>query len=844
MTGPSAIPTWKLKMTSNLWTDLLYSLRSLRKAPGFTLVALGSLALGLGANTAIFSLIDQLMLRPLPVRDSSNLVLLSAPGPNVGSFRGDDSSFSYPMYRDIRDGNEVFSGVLARFPVPLNLQAGPRAESIRGELVSGNYFEVLGVGAALGRTLTPEDDIRKGEHRVAMISYDCWIRRFGGDRNLLGRDIRLNGQPMTVVGIAEPGFAGLEIARRSEVFLPMMMKAQITPTWDDLDNRRSMWLNMFARLKPGVTRERAFAAIQPMFKAVLEQEIKEMPFRVPARFVEKFRARRLEVLEGGTGVSGIRTEARGPLMILMAMVGLVLLIACANVANLLMARAASRQREIAIRLAMGATRGRILRQLLVESGVLSLLGGVAGLVVASWTLELIMNILPETVGRESLNITLDARVLGFSLLISITTGILFGLAPAIQATRPDLAPTLKDQATSVAGGWRHLRSRKALVIAQVSLSLLLLVGSGLFVRSLRNLQSLDPGFRTSNVISFQIDASLAGYKPEQIRQLYAEIESRLAAMPGVTGVTAADNGLLTGDINFATVAVQGYDAKPGENMNPGIKEVGPDFFKTMGVPLLYGREFLPTDVLGSSRVAIVNESFANYFFKGQSPLGRRFGVGHDNGSFEIVGVVGDSKQSSLREGKTRQFYLPWRQQERPGSLIYYVRTGFDADNAFAQVRREVANSAPGVAIYDMKTVERQVAESLTHERLVAVLCSIFGGLATLLAAIGLYGVMSFSVVRRTREIGIRVALGAGRRTVLRMVLWEVGALAAAGVVIGLPLSLGLSRLFQSRLFGLRPDDPMTLTAATALIVLVALVAGAIPALRAARVDPLTALRYE
>ncbi len=831
-------------MKASFWSDLLFAFRTLRRAPLFAAVAITSLALGLGANTAIFSILDRLLLRPLPIAEPERLVLLETNGPNMGMFFCGETCFSYPMYRDIRDRNQVFTGLAGRFPVSVNLQTSGQADSVRGEIVSGNYFQVLGVGAALGRTLLPEDDLRKGEHPVAVLSYDSWMRRFGGDPALLGKDIRLNGRAFTVVGIARPGFFGAEVGRRSELFVPMMMKAAITPTWDEMENSRTFWVNMFGRLKPGVTLQQAEASLKPVLRPILEQEVAQMGGGVPKRFAERYVQKPLLVKPGGKGVENVREFAGKPLVMLMAMVGLVLLIACANVANLLMARAASRQKEIAIRLALGAGRWRIVRQLLVESALLSVLGGAMGLLVASWTVEGIVSFLPEELAQSNLVTGLDLRVLGFSMLLAIATGLLFGLVPALQATRPDVAPTLKDQAGSVIGGWRGLKSRKALVVAQVALSLLLLVGSGLFVRSLQNLRSLDPGFSTANLIAFDVDASLAAYPPERVQQVYSTLEQRLATLPGVTGATIAETALIAGQENFSTVRVQGYEHKPGEDMNPQTNSVGRGFFRAMGIPLLYGREFTDADIQGSPKVAIVNESFARYFFKGGSPLGRRFGRGGSNNDFEIVGVVKDGKYNSMRDKPTRMFYLPWRQTERLGQVTIYVRTGFDPAQAFSMLRREVASAAPGMAMFNNKTVERQVDESLMIDRLIATLCTMFGALATLLAAIGLYGVMAYSVARRTREIGIRVALGAERGQVLRMIMREVGWMALFGVGIGLPLSLWLSRLLESQLYGLSPNDPLTVAGATLLIVIVALISGALPARRAARVDPLSALRYE
>lgn len=833
----------RASLISVMRTDLVFALRSLRRSPLFTIVAILCLSLGIGANTAIFSLLDQLLFRHLPVRDPGSLVLLNGPGPNFGAFRG-ENTLSYPMYIHLHDRNQVFSGLLARYGVALNLQQEGRAEAVRGELVSGNYFEVLGIGAELGRILLPSDDEQRNGHPVAVLSFHHWLSRFGGDPTIIGRAIRLNGTAMTVVGVAEPGFAGVEVARHTDVFVPMAMKPTMTPTWDDLDNSRSFWLNAIGRLRPGISREAAAAGLQPIFRTILDVEAGEMPASVPRDFLERFRTRRIELLPGGNGVGAIRNQAARPLSILMAMVGLVLLIACANVANLLMARAAARQKEIAIRLSLGARRGQIIRQLLLESSLLSIGGAAGGLLLATWTSGFLLYLLPEQMVQGGISSQLDIRVLGFALALSLITAILFGLVPALQATRPNLAPALKDQVSGTQSSWGALRTRRALVVAQVALSLLLLFGAGLFLRSLQNLRSTHPGFQSTNLIGFRADAAQAGYPPERALQIYDRMTEALSAVPGVTAVSATTLPLLTGQFSFATVRVQGYESKPGEDMNPQIAEVGPHYFETLRIPVLLGREFTLADQLGAPRVAIVNEAFAQYFFRGESPLGRRFGIGDRDNQFEIVGVVRGGKYNSLRDENTRHFYLPWRQLERPEELTFYVRTGFDGPDAFEAIRAAAASAAPGVALTRMRTMRSQMQESLAHERLIALLCALFGALATVLAAIGLYGVTAFSIARRTREIGIRVALGAGRGSVLFLVLRETGWMSAAGLAVGLPLALVLSRLVASQLYGLQPHDPLTLATASIIIAAVSLLAGWVPARRAARIDPLAALRYE
>jgi predicted permease len=831
-------------MLEALRADLVYAIRTLRRTPLFTAVAIASLALGLGANTAIFTLLDQILLRPLPVKNPRELVLLDSVGPNFGMIAG-SYAFSYPMYKDIQERSQVFSNLAGRYGIPLTIQTGRESEKVDGELVTGNFFETLGVKPAIGRLLTPEDDKTPGGHPVVVLGYNFWRRQFGGDPGVLGRTIRVNGSTMSVIGIAEPNFDGVQVGRSPAIYLPVMMKKQATPTWDDLDKRRTMWLQLIGRLKPGAKRDQAAASLQPLYRQIREAELKEIPFANDADFSKRFTSTELALKDGSKGVPELQGEVRTPLWVLMGMVGLVLLVACANVANLLLARAAGRQKEIAVRLALGAGRWDLLRQLMVESLLLSALGGLAGLLVAGWTLDVIMGILPAELGRSTLSTSMDWRVLAFSFALSVLTGILFGLAPAMQSLRPDVAPTLKQQGSNLAGGWGALRSRKVLVVAQVSLSLLLLVGAGLFTQSLANLRRLDPGFRTENLVSFKVDAALAGYSPERTRQIYKSMLDRIESIPGVKSASLAENTLLGGDYMMITVKVQGYDAKQSENLNPQVNGVGPGFFAAMGIPLIAGREIRPDDVFGGPKVAVVNQSFARYFFKDDNPIGRRFRFGRgDTYDIEIVGVVRDGKYNSLRDQPIRYVYVPLMQSEAPGQVTFYVRTMQEQPMILGTVRKEAASLAPGIALFSPKSVKVQVDESLAQERLVAFLCAMFGAMATLLAAIGLYGVMAFSVARRTREFGIRIALGAERLLLVRMVAREVALLVALGIVAGLPFALLMGRYVRSQLFGLSPQDPFTLAASAAVLLAAAMAAGCVPALRASRVDPLVALRYE
>jgi predicted permease len=824
-----------------LFHDLKHGVRTLAKAPGFTLVVVLTLGLGIGANTAIFTLLDQVLLRLLPVERPEELVLLDGPGANMGARFG-EQTFSYPMYRDFRDGNEVFSGVIARFGVPLSLEHQGQSERVAGELVSGNFFEVLGVPPAAGRTLHASDDAAPGAHPVAVLSHGFWQRRFGGDPGIVDATLTVNGRAFTVVGVAAAGFDGVEVGAAPDVFLPIAMKAVATPTWNELENRRFLWLNVLARLRPGVTREQAAAGMQVLYRQVNEDEVAQMP-DAPPRFRERFLAKKLQVLPGFRGLSSLRREFTRPLLVLAGMVGLVLLIACANVASLLLARAAAREREMAIRLALGARRGQVLRQLAVESLLLAALGGAAGLALSALVGDVLLHALPFEQASRTFQSSPDTRVLLFTLAVSLATGLVFGLVPALQATRPRVASTLKDErGTSTSAG--HVRFRKGLVVVQVALSLLLLVGAGLFARSLYNLRTLDPGFETRQLLSLAVEPDLNGYSPAAARDLLRRLQERFAAEPGAVGASMASNPLLTDSRMIMTVDMEGYERKEDETTNLFVNRVGPGYFKTMGIPVVAGREFDERDVVGAPKVALVNETTARYFFKDSSPIGRRLGVGGDPREIEIVGVVRDGKAYSLRDTPERFFYLPLLQDEAPNEATFYVRATGAADALAPRLRSVVHEVDPALPVYAMTTMERQVDRSLFFERMIAALAAAFGVLATVLAALGLYGVMSYTVVRRTREIGIRMALGAERGRVLWLVLREVALLAVAGVVLGLPSALALAQLVSSQLYGLSPADPATLVLATAVLAGIAVLAGYLPARRATIVDPVTALRHE
>ena len=820
-----------------------YAFRSLRKNLGFSLIVILTLGFGMGANAAIFSLMDQVLLRRLPVRDPSQLVFLDGPG----AFQGrtfNRMTFSYPMYKDFRDRNEVFTGLLARFPTAMTIAWEGRSERINGDIVSGNYFDVLGVRPALGRVFNDADDRTPGAHPVAVLSYGFWQRRFGGDPAVLDRTLVVNGHPMTIVGVSAAGFNGIQVGSNSDVVVPMMMKAQMTPTWNDLDNRRSRWVTIMGRLKPGVTAEAAEVQLNVVYKPINEEEVKAIP-NASETFRQRFVSKHLDVLTAGTGLSDMRTQFSTPLVVLMCMVGVVLLIACANVANLLLARSTSRQKEIAVRLALGASRARIARQHFIESLILAGAGAVVGLVLAVVTGRLLLAALPGDPASQALTATPDLRVVAFTLLLAVVTALVFGIGPALSATRPAVVSALKDEAGSVVGGGRQARVRRALVVGQVALSMLLLAGAGLFARSLFNLRAVDAGFPVESLLTFSIDPTLSGYDAARMQSLFEQTQDALTAIPGVRSASMSEIGAFTGNEWGQTVKIDGYQPKEDEDMNPHVDGIGPRYFETLGVPLVSGREFKPSDTLGAPKVAIINETMAKQFYGNTSPVGRRMGFGRSNAiDIEIVGVARDLRTVQLNQKPVRFVYIPYRQDDSVTQLTYVASIQGSPDIAAAAVRQAVQRLDPNLPIFDLKTMTAQVSESLYIQRMVAALSVTFGALATMLAAIGLYGVMSYAVARRTREIGIRMALGAERGKVMWLVLKEVAVLAAIGVAAGLAGAFYLTRQVQSQLFGLSPHDPATLIGAVVLLLLVALVAGFVPARRATTIDPLVALKAE
>ena len=832
---------------STLPSDLRLAFRALRRNPLFAAVAILSLALGIGANTAIFTLIDQILLRKLPVKAPEQLVMLHQEGPHSGSNMG-SRMHSYPIYQDFQQRGEPLSEVLCRREIPASLSIDNRTERVQAEMVSGNYFSMLGVGAAIGRVFnSQEDDQVYMGHPVVVLGYDYWVNRFARDPNVIGQKILVNDHPMTIVGVSAQGFAGLDPAQAPQIRVPIQMKPVMTPDWAwvRMDDRRTRWVQVFGRLKPGYTVEAAEAPLQGLFLQVRGYEMTLPAAKDWSPYLrEQFMKGRLRVTEAAMGYSGLRNEFSTALVVLMGMVGLVLLIACANVANLLIARGFMRQRELAVRLSLGASRGRLVRQMLLESLVLSCAGAVAGLALAVVLTRGLLTLIPQEGQPLLIDAWPDARILAFTLGLTLVTTLVFGLLPALRASRPDPWTTLKDTVGSMAGTGGSLFLRKGLVAMQVALSFLLLFGAGLFVRSLQNLQTTDTGVVLDNLITFAVSPDLSGYDNERGTIFYRQLLERLGSAPGVTSAGLAEVPILSGSEWDSTVAVEGHRAADGEDMQAFMNALSPGYFETMRIPILGGRDFRDADAAHEPAVAIVNRRFAEHYFKGASAVGKRLGRGggpNTKLTIEIVGVVEDSLYEGPREGVRRQVFVPFRGSS---AATIYLRAQTASAAAYDVVRRELRQVDASMPIFRMKTLQGQLDETLLTDRLVALLSAGFGLLATVLASIGLYGVMAFVVARRRKELGIRLALGAQQGRVVWMVMREVIVLLSIGLAVGIPAGLALGQFVSSQLYGIQSRDPWIAGWTVALLAGVSLLAGAIPAHRASRVDPILALRYE
>ncbi|MCI0389446.1 MAG: ABC transporter permease [Acidobacteria bacterium] len=867
-----------------MFQDLRYGARIIVKNPGFTVVAVLSLALGIGANTVAFSLLDAVLFKMLPVKNPEQLVLFRwvsgnrtmawginsedyverVPGMRTGN------SFSYPAFEQFRAHHQSLAEVFAFARLrQVNVTVNGQAEIVSGQLVSGNYFDGLGVHALLGRTLTVDDD-KANAAPAAVISYGYWQRRFGGDPSVIGKVIYIGTTAFTIAGITPPEFYGtLDVGIVPDISAPISFSPQVMTGSDQILKASGYWwLNIMGRLKEGVSEQQAEANLN----LVLHQHAIELQ----KSFKDQRDIPQLKLTPGGQGLMGARRTFSQPLKMSMIAVGLVLLIACLNIANLLLARAASRRKEIAVRQAAGANRLRLIRQLLTESILLALLGGALGLLFASWGKDVLLALRPFEGTRLSLagtalslDVKLDLHVFVFTTGVSALTGILFGLVPALRATRVDLISALKDSESQTA--YSRSRLSKGLIIAQVAISVLLLIGAGLFVRTLRNLANVEVGFNRENLLIFTTIPEMIGYKGVRLANLYQQLSEHIESVPGVRSVTVSSNPLLSGGYAADGFCVPGYAPQPGEKMSIPKLYVGANFFDTMGIPILMGRSLSPQDneqtlsllsileapadkrpqtIERPRLVAVINLSMARKYFPKEDPIGRRFNLSNNcdgPGGVEIVGVAQDAKYYSLREDVRPTVYLPYllgRSGGPPGRMSFAIRTNGDPLALVGAVRNAVRSVDPNLPLFAVKTQNEQISEQLSQSRLFASLSSFFGLLALLLASLGIYGVMSYTVARRTHEIGIRMALGARRADVLRMVLRESLSLALIGIMIGVPAALITTRLIEGQLFGLASNDPLTITLITLLMIAITTLAGYLPARKASQIDPMVALRYE
>ena len=830
--------------------NLRLALRTLFQSPFITLVAILSLALGIGANSAIFSLFDQILLRLLPVPNAGELVNFASPGPKPGSNScsqsgGCDEVFSYPMFRDLERVQTTFVGIATHRNFGASLGYKGTSLSAEGLLVSGSYFPVLGLNPALGRLFTPEDDKTVGGHFVAVISHDYWRTRFELNPAILNETVIVNGQAMTVVGVAPRGFTGTTLGNNPEVFVPVTMRGVMSPGFNGFENRRQYWAYVFGRLKPGVSIEQATVAINGPYRAIINDVEAPLQKGMSEQTMARFKAKTITMEAGARGQSSLDNEARVPLLILLVVTGTVLLIACANIANLLLARGAGRAAEMAVRLSLGASRRQLVTQLLTESVLLAAFGAVAGLLVAKWTLDLIASILPPD-ASSLIAFALSPTMIAFAGAAALGTGLAFGLFPALHSTRADLAATLKNQAGQPGGAKAARRFRTTLATVQIAMSMALLVPAGLFAKSLYNVSRVDLGLKTDHMVLFALAPELNSYTTERTRQLFERIEDELAALPGVTSVVATIVPVLAGDNWGNSLVVEGFEAGPDTNTNASFNGVGPGYFKTMGIALMAGREFTRADAFGAPRVAIVNQAFVKKFNLGLNAVGKHFGQGGNPGklSIEIVGIAQDAKYSEVKQTVPPQYFLPYRQEERLGYGYFYVRTAVPPEQMLATVPVVMRKLDASLPLGDIKTMDVQVRENVAQDRLISTLSLAFALLATVLAAVGLYGVLAYTVAQRTREFGLRMALGADGGRVRGMVMGQVARMAVIGGVIGLAAAIGVGRLAKSLLFEMEGHDPVVLIAATIALGIVAMGAGFLPALRASRIDPMNALRYE
>jgi predicted permease len=838
--------------------DLRFAFRALAKNPGFSAIAILTLALGIGANTALFSVVNAVMMRPLPVRDPQQLVILTDPesaGMQTGTNNGQRNLMTYHEFEGVRDQNQVFSGILAfssqSYSSPVSLGSSSDASPANVNMVSGGYFPTLDVDPILGHTFGAEVDKGRNAHPIAVVSYSYWDRKLGRDPSAVGRRIHIRQTVFEVGAVMPPDFGGLMVGEQPDIWIPLMMQDAIFPIRDLLTQKpgsitKTMFLHVVGRLKPGMNLAQANSSINITFKQVLTDESASIPDKKERDAVTKSF---LVATDGSRGLSILRAQYAQPLEVLMGLVGLLLLLACANVANLLLARSSGRERELAVRVALGAGRTRLIRQLLTESVLLACLGAALGLLLAKWGDTLLLRMVSSGPTAVPLDVHLDLRVLAFAISATLVTGILFGLAPALRSTRVDLNQVLRGASRSISGGSGSGRMPlgKVLVGVQVAISLLLLVSAGLFVRSLQKLTSVPIGYDTSHLLMFRMIPATAGYKPAATGPLFQQMLARFSTIPNVTGVTLSQNGLFFSSDSSDQISIVGYTPKNGQKMDALWDQVAPNYFSTIGIRVLIGRDVQPQDSSGS-RVCWINQTMAKYYFGTESPIGRhmRDEYPEDRQDLEIIGVVADAKYDSLRGETPRRFYVPFFNPIEPTTTqaAFFVRyTGESAPvvSSLRELERQIDSTLDPLAIH---TIPERIDTRLVRDRLTARLSTFFGSLALLLACIGLYGVLSYTVSQRTSELGIRMALGAQRGNVLWIILRESLTVTIVGTAIGLATALAATKVLASMLYGLTARDPYTLIGAAVILVAVATLAAALPAWRASRTDPITALRYE
>ena len=830
--------------------NLKLAARMLRKTPFVTAIAVLSLALGIGANSAIFSLFDQMLLRPLPVPTPRELVNFAAPGPKPGSqscnLAGDcDVVFSYPMFRDLERAQTVLTGLAAHRSFGASLAVNNEPTVGQGMMVSGSYFPTLQLQARRGRLLTPSDDEVIGANYVTVLSHAFWQDRFGGDEQVVNRTMIINGRTFTIVGVAPPGFQGTTFGFRPDVFVPISMRGVLSPGFRGIEDRQNYWVYVFGRLKAGVSLQQASAAMNGLYRPIISDIEAPLQDGMSDQTMQLFRTKAIGGEAGPQGQSEVHESARTPLYLLFGVTGVVLLIACANIANLLLARGAGRAAEMGVRLALGASRRQLLTLLLTESVLLALLGGAASLLVAQWTLSFIGTLLPPE-AVETLRFELQPTVVLFAAALSIGTGLVFGMFPALHSTRSDLIAVIRAGAGQLTGGKAAARFRASLVTLQITLSMALLISAGLFLKSLVNVSRVDLGLKLDNFATFALSPVRAGYDTTRSAVYFGRVEEDMAAIPGVTAVTSAIVPLLAGENWGTSVHVQGFSSGPDVDNNSRYNEVGPGFFTTLGVALLAGRDFTSSDFAGATKVAIVNETFAKKFNLGRDAVGKFMsrGVDRDSLDIQIVGLIPDVKYSEVKDTIPPVFYTPWRQDARVGDMTFYVRTSLPPEQVLRSIPEVVKRIDATIPVEDLKTMPQQIRENVFMDRMISMLSASFAVLATLLAGVGLYGVLSYTVVQRTREIGVRMALGADAKRVRGLVLKQVAVMTVIGGAIGIAAALGLGKAARSLLFGLEGYDALVFSMSVLLLAIVALAAGFFPARRAAQVNPMQALRYD